>query len=407
MPTNPKTNELLDTPNKISLSLILVLGCISALTPFAIDMYLPAMPAMAKNLGVGANKVQITLTAYTIGFSIGQLVYGPLADSYGRRRILLSGTLFFTFAAVICALANSIDVLIYIRILQGFTGAAVSVVVQTIIRDMFHGAALARVMSFVLLVMSLAPLVSPIIGGHLTAWLGWRSIFWTLASFAILVMVLTSFKIPETLPAKYRQPLKVQTVLRNYISVISNSSATGLMLANGFSFAGMFAFFTAGPFVYIDLYGLTPKMYGYLYGLNITGMIIVNGINGFLLKRLRSQSILRLSLCIQLMAGIGLLAAWLSGMGLWGNVLFVVLYFSTRSTIASNSMGLLLSDYPHMAGTVSSLAGTFRFGTSSLIGFIVAAMPSGFVWPMVLTMSLCALLSALFYWTMGRQHSGA
>ncbi|MGC9459960.1 Bcr/CflA family multidrug efflux MFS transporter, partial [Vibrio genomosp. F10] len=226
----------------------------------------------------------------------------------------------------------------------------------------------ARAMSFVTLVMTIAPLLAPMIGGHLAIWFGWRSIFWVLAVFAVVVILLVVWKIPETLPVEKRHPLRLGTTIRNYLGLFRNPTAMGLIFSGAFSFAGMFAFLTGGSFVYIDIYGVRPDQFGYLFGLNIVAMIIMTSINGRLVKRVGSHAMLRFGLVIQLIAGIGLLGSWLLDLGLWGTVPFVVLFIGTISTIGSNTMGLLLSGYPNMAGTASSLAGTLRFGTGSIIG---------------------------------------
>ncbi|OEE37671.1 Bcr/CflA family multidrug efflux MFS transporter [Vibrio anguillarum] len=391
-----------NTPH-ISFLLFLVLGAIGALTPLAIDMYLPAMPAIAKDLGVSAGAVQMTLTAYTAGFAIGQLLHGPLADSYGRRPVLLIGVLLFGIAATVSATTQGIEALTYVRAAQGFAGAAAAVVIQAVVRDMFDREDFARAMSFVTLVMTVAPLAAPMIGGHLAIWFGWRSIFWVLAIFAAVVIALVVWKIPETLSAENRQPLRFRNIIRNYVQLSRNPVAMGLVFSGAFSFAGMFAFLTAGSFVYIDIYGVDPDQFGYLFGLNIVAMIIMTSLNGRMVKRVGSHAMLRFGLLIQLCAGIGLFIAWLLNLGLWGIVPFVVLFIGTLSTIGSNSMGLLLSGYPKMAGTASSLAGTLRFGTGSVVAAIVAMMPSDVEWPMIVVMTACSVLSSLFYWTLGRK----
>ncbi len=383
--------------------LFFVLGAIGALTPLAIDMYLPAMPSIAKDLGVTAGEVQITLTAYTAGFAIGQLLHGPLADSYGRRPVLIIGVLFFAIASMVSATTTGIDSLTWVRAAQGFAGAAAAVVIQAVVRDMFDREDFARAMSFVTLVMTVAPLVAPMIGGHLAIWFGWRSIFWVLAIFSAVVIAAVLWKIPETLAEENRQPLRVRSTFSNYFKLLSNPVAMGLILSSSFSFAGMFAFLTAGAFVYIGLYGVSPDEFGYLFGLNVVCLIGMTSLNGRIVKKMGSHWMLRFGLLLQLLAGVGLVIGWVLDLGLWGIVPFVMLFVGTISTIGSNSMALLLSGYPTMAGTASSLAGTLRFGTGSVIGAVVAVMPSDSAAPMIFVMSLCALLSALFYWLLGRK----
>lgn len=388
---------------QINFLLFLILGAIGALTPLAIDMYLPAMPTIARDLGVAEGAVQITLTAYTAGFAIGQLIHGPLADSYGRRPVLILGVLFFGIASLVSATTTGIEALTWVRTAQGFAGAAAAVIIQAVVRDMFDREDFARAMSFVTLVITIAPLVAPMIGGHVAVWFGWRAIFWILAIFSVVVIALVFWKIPETLTAEKKQPLRFGTTMRNYFRLCANPVAMGLILSGAFSFSGMFAFLTAGSFVYIDIYGVRPDHFGYLFGLNIVAMIIMTSINGRLVKKVGSHAMLRFGLTVQLIAGLGLFITWLLDLGLWGTVPFVVLFIGTLSTIGSNSMGLLLSGYPTMAGTASSLAGTLRFGIGSIIGAVVAMLPGGATWPMITVMSACSVLSAAFYWKFGRK----
>ncbi|WP_394125597.1 Bcr/CflA family multidrug efflux MFS transporter [Vibrio hepatarius] len=399
------SERTLEAPSapQISFILFLVLGAIGALTPLAIDMYLPAMPTIARDLGVTEGAVQITLTAYTAGFAIGQLIHGPLADSYGRRPVLILGVLFFGFASVVSATTTGIEALTWVRTAQGFAGAAAAVIIQAVVRDMFDREDFARAMSFVTLVITIAPLIAPMIGGYVAVWFGWRAIFWILAAFALVVIALVLWKIPETLKEENKQPLRVRTTLRNYKGLFKNPVAMGLIFSGAFSFAGMFAFLTAGSFVYIDIYGVRPDQFGYLFALNVVAMIIMTSINGRLVKKVGSHTMLRFGLIVQLIAGIGLFVTWLLDAGLWGTVVFVVMFIGTLSTIGSNTMGLLLSSYPTMAGTASSLAGTLRFGTGSIVGAVVAFMPNGVTWPMISVMSMCSIVSAACYWIFGRK----
>ncbi|MYM60415.1 Bcr/CflA family multidrug efflux MFS transporter [Vibrio sp. OCN044] len=383
--------------------LFFVLGAVGALTPLAIDMYLPAMPSLARDLGVAEGSVQITLTVYTAGFAIGQFIQGPLADSYGRRPVLIIGVALFAVASVMSALAEGIDALILIRGIQGFAGAAAAVIIQAIVRDMFDREDFSRAMSFITLVITIAPLIAPLLGGYIAIWFGWRGIFWVLAVFPLIVIALVLWKIPETLKEENRQPLHLVSILKHYASLCRNPVVVGLIFSGAFSFAGMFSFLTAGSFVYINIYHVEPNEFGYLFALNIIAMIIMTMINGRFVKKIGSHAMLKLALSIQLFAGVGLFVGWILDLGLWGTVPFVVLFVGTTATIGSNTMALLLSGYPTMAGTVSSLAGTLRFGTGSLMGGTIAFMPDGVVWPMISVMTTCSILSTTCYWIFGRK----
>lgn len=382
---------------KLSFLLILILGAISALTPLAIDMYLPAMPSIAREFGVNAGTIQITLTAYTAGFAIGQLLHGPLSDSYGRKPVLLLGILFFAIAAAVIAMSDSIDALIWGRAAQGFAGAAAVVVIQAIVRDMFAKEDFARTMSFIILVMTIAPLLAPLVGGYLAVWFGWRSIFWLLALVAFAVIIATSLAIPETLKPENKQSFSLRASIRHFYTLFTTPQAFGLIFTGAFSFAGMFAFLTAGSFIYIELYDVEVANVGYLFSLNILLMMLMTTFNGKYVKKLGSHFLLRMGLTIQLVASLLLVLGQLLDLGLWGVVIPVMLFVSTISTVGSNSMALLLNEYPEMAGTVSSLAGSLKFGTGALVAAAVSLLPSGSAWPMVLMMAFCGLLSMTFY----------
>ncbi|GAM75438.1 MFS family multidrug transport protein [Vibrio ishigakensis] len=386
-----------NSATQLSVMMFILLGAISALTPLAIDMYLPAMPAIAEDFGVGAGDVQITLTIYTLGFAIGQLFYGPLSDSVGRRPVLLGGVALFLVGAIGCTMAQTVETLIWVRAAQGFAGAAAAVVIQAVVRDLYESEDFARTMSFITLVMTMAPLAAPMIGGHISVVAGWRAIFAVLAIFAAIMLVAIYVRIPETLADENKQPFHVRTSLRNFASLLSNKQAVGLIMCGAFSFSGMFVFLTAGSFVYIDYFGVAPQHFGYLFALNILTMVFFTTLNGRVVKKFGSRNMLMFGLSIQLLAGIGLIVCWLGGFGLYAIVPCVMLYVGTISTVGSNSMALLLTKYPNMAGTTSSLAGTLRFGSGSIMGFVVAHMPGGESWPMLTMMGVCSFAAFLMF----------
>jgi DHA1 family bicyclomycin/chloramphenicol resistance-like MFS transporter len=249
--------------------------------------------------------------------------------------------------------------------------------------------------------MTIAPLVAPMIGGYVSVLLGWRAVFGVLVAYSTIMMFAIYYNIPETLDPKNRQPLHLRTSLRNYLSLLRNKQAVGLVLCGSFSFSGMFVFLTAGAFVYIDIFGVKPQNFGYLFALNVLTLIAFTMLNGRVVKRFGSEKMLMFGLSVQLVAGIGLFLCWVADLGLIFIVPCVMFMVGTISTIGSNSMGLLLNKYPRMAGTASSLAGTLRFGIGSIMGFIVAYLPGDQTWPMLLMMAACAVLSMTTYLYLG------
>lgn len=267
------------------LGLIFILGLLSMLMPLAIDMYLPSMPVIAAQFGVESGSVQMTLSAYMLGFAFGQLFYGPMSDSLGRKPVILWGTLIFAIAGCACAMAQSIDQLIGLRFLHGLAAAAASVVINALMRDMFTKDEFSRMMSFVILVMTIAPLLAPMIGGALLLWFSWHAIFWTMGAAALIGSLLVALFIKETLPKERRQRFHLRTTLGNFGSLFRHKRVLSYMLASAFSFAGMFSFLSAGPFVYIELNHVSPQHFGYYFALNIVFLFLTTLINSRNVRR--------------------------------------------------------------------------------------------------------------------------
>ncbi|MGL5954904.1 MAG: Bcr/CflA family multidrug efflux MFS transporter [Providencia rustigianii] len=378
------------------LGLILILGLLSMLMPLAIDMYLPSFPAMTGYFNVDEGHIQMTLNSYIFGFAIGQLFYGPMADSLGRKPVILGGVIVFAFASAACAVAESIDVFIWLRFLHGFAAAAASVVINALMRDMFTRDEFSRSMSFVVLVMTIAPLLAPILGGEMMRWFSWHAIFWSIAIAAVIAVVLVSCFIRETLPAEKRQTFHIGTTLRQFATLFRARQVLFYILASSFSFAGMFSFLNAGSFVYIDLNGVSPQHFGYYFGINIIFLFIMTTINSRFVRQFGAERMLYFGIIIQFIMGIWLLTTTALNMDFWTLVIGVAIYVSGIAMITSNSMAVILDNYPHIAGTVSSLAGTIRFSIGALIGTLLSMIPAKSAWPMVGSMVGCVALSMLF-----------
>lgn len=374
--------------------LIFILGLLSMLMPLAIDMYLPSMPTIARDFGVTEGDVQMTLNSYLIGFAAGQLVYGPMADALGRKPVILGGTLIFALASAGCAMSQDIGTFIGMRGLHGFAAAAASVVINALMRDMFTKDEFSRSMSFVVLVMTVAPLLAPIMGGMMMLWFSWHAIFWTIMIAALIAALLVLFFIRETLPKERRQPFRLRIMLGQFVTLFRQKRVLCYMVASGFSFAGMFSFLSAGSFVYIQLYGLTELEFGYCFALNIVFLFIMTTINSRYVRRFGALNMLRTGLVVQLLAGCWLVLAASVDLGFVALMIGVACYVGNIAMITSNAMAVILDDYPHMAGTASSLAGVLRFGIGAGVGAVVASFNMTTVWPMVGAMALCILIAA-------------
>jgi len=390
-----------------SFKIVFILGLLAMLMPLSIDMYLPALPVISAQFGVPAGSAQMTLSTYILGFALGQLFYGPMADSLGRKPVILGGTLVFAAAAVACALAQTIDHLIVMRFFHGLAAAAASVVINALMRDIYPKEEFSRMMSFVMLVTTIAPLVAPMAGGAVLVWFSWHVIFWILALAALLASAMIFFFIDETLPVERRQKFHIRTTIGNFASLFRHKRVLSYMLASGFSFAGMFSFLSAGPFVYIELNHVSPQHFGYYFALNIVFLFIMTIINSRFVRRVGALNMFRAGLWIQFVMAIWLVVSAFLGVGFWALVVGVVAFVGCVSMVSSNAMAVILDEFPHMAGTASSLAGTFRFGIGAIVGALLSMATFTTAWPMLWAMAFCATSSILFYLYASRPRKAA
>ncbi|WP_148569207.1 Bcr/CflA family multidrug efflux MFS transporter [Leclercia adecarboxylata] len=379
-----------------SFSIVFILGLLAMLMPLSIDMYLPALPVIAEQFGVPAGSAQMTLSTYILGFALGQLLYGPMADSLGRKPVVLGGTLVFAGAAAACAMAQSIDHLIVMRFFHGLAAAAASVVINALMRDIYPKEEFSRMMSFVMLVTTVAPLVAPMVGGAVLVWFSWHAIFWLLALAALLASAMIFFFIKETLPAEHRQKFHIRTTLGNFASLFRHKRVLSYMLASGFSFAGMFSFLSAGPFVYIELNHVSPQHFGYYFALNVVFIFVLTMINSRFVRRVGALNMFRIGLWIQFVMAAWMVVTAFFDVGFWTLVIGIAAFVGCISIVSSNAMAVILDEFPHMAGTASSLAGTFRFGIGAIVGALLSLATFTTAWPMLWSIALCATCSILF-----------
>ena len=385
-----------------SLFLLIMLGALAGLTPLSVDMYLPAIPSIAADLGARVEAVQLTISTFLIGFAIGQMFYGPLADSFGRKPVILFGLALFTLASVGCLLADNLPFLLFFRLLQAIGGAAGAVVVNALLRDLFQGEEVVRAMTLVILTSTLAPLVAPLLGGLLLRW-GWTSIFAVLVVLGGLLWLAILLLLPETLKSDDRQPLRWRTVLSNYALVLRHRRAMAGILASALVSGGMFAFISGSPYVYIQFFGVSPQHYGLLFGLNVLLLMVVTYINGRLVKRVGMLPMLRIGLGLMGLASLVLLFnGLLGGGGLWSIVIPVSCYVSQLGLIGANATSHALGFFPANAGTASALAGTLRFGIGALAGLVVNSFTATSPLPMAAVMACCGLLALVVYVGWGR-----
>ncbi len=388
---------------RLSFLAIPILGVMTGNAALSLDMYLPAFPTIAGDLGVGEADVQITMSTFLAGFAIGQAIYGPLSDRFGRRPVILIGLILYGLVSALCALSGQITDLVLLRALQGLAGASGSVLGRAVIRDVYEGPRLAKAMSLLMLVLTAGPMIAPLLGSVVLDFWGWRSIFWTLSAYAMLWSVLILLTIPETLAPERRSSIQPGPVAKAFAEVLSHKQAMGYTLTVALGFAGMFAYITATPFIYMDLYGVTPQEYAYFFAANVIAMAISTFVNGRLIGRVSSDTLLFVFTGILLVSSAMLIGAASTGIGgLWGLVIPLFFYVGSLSAIAANGIAGTLQFFGHIAGTASSVFGIFQFGFGSLAGWILASLSDGSPMPMAWVILACAILSSMAFHFMAR-----
>ena len=375
--------------------LILILGAIAALGPLSIDMYLPSLPAIGRDLHAGAGSVQMTATAYFIGLAVGQMIYGPVSDRFGRKKPLLFGLALYTVASVGCAFAPNIEALIGLRLLQALGGCAGMVITRAIVRDRYSVDDMARVLSSLVLVMGLAPILAPTLGGKIYLWFGWQAIFALLVGCGLLCMLAIVFGVDEV-QRERSPPLAIRRVAKDYLRIVSHRRFMGYALAGGSAQAGMFAYITASPFVFIDYFKLAPDHYGYLFGANDFGLIFASQLNARMIERFRAEKMLRAALRVYLLASLVMLASALSGFGgFWGVVLPLMVCTTSMGFMFPNAQAGAMAPFGDRAGMASAMLGTLQFALAGVSSVVVAGLHSGNAVGMAATIAFWALVAQL------------
>ncbi|GGT49907.1 multidrug effflux MFS transporter [Streptomyces althioticus] len=360
--------------SRAGLLVTFILGGLTAVTPLAMDMYLPALPEVTRSLSAPAATVQLTLTACLAGMALGQLVVGPMSDRWGRRRPLLVGLVIYVVATALCAFAPTVELLVACRLAQGLAGAAGIVIARAVARDLYDGVALARFFSTLMLISGMAPILAPLIGGQVLRFTDWRGVFVVLTVLGVLLTALVWAKLPETLDPADRHGGNVREALAPMRRLLADRVFAGYMLAGGFAFASLFAYVAASPFVMQEIYGASPQTFSLLFGLNSIGLMIMGQVNGkILVGRVRLDKALGAGLAVVVAAATALLLMSLGVFGETGLVpvaaaLFVLM--SSMGVVMPNTQTLPLMRARHAAGSASALLGT----TSFLIGAIASPL---------------------------------
>lgn len=369
----------------------LVLGLLSAVGPFATDMYLPALPAIGRSLGASTGQVQASLMAFFIAMGAGQIVYGPVSDMVGRRAPLYVGLVLFALGSIGCAMAGDIGTLVAFRFLQGMGACAGVVVPRAVVRDLHTGHDAARLMALLMLVFSVSPILAPLVGSLLTEWLGWRSVFWAILVLALASLLLVDFGLQETRPPAQRSASSLASALSGYGVLLRDRHFLGLVLIGAFGVSSFFTYLANSPFVLIDHFGLTPRQYGMAFSANAASFIGCAQLTGRLGRRIGLALLVQRAVAGFAIAMLSLTLLTLAGV----DRLFVLLAllfigFGFLGLVMPTTAVLALDRHGRIAGTASALMGTMQFLVGAAVMALVGLFLDGSALPMVAGIGLCA-----------------
>jgi DHA1 family bicyclomycin/chloramphenicol resistance-like MFS transporter len=376
----------------LPLSWLVLLGTLTAVGPLATDMYLSAFLVMEQELAARPGAVEFSLASFFIGMAFGQLFYGPLSDRFGRRPPLLAGLAIFGFASVGCALADSVPALVAWRFLQAVGGCAGVVIARAVVRDRCAAREAARAFSLLILVFGLAPILAPLLGGWLVTVLGWRAIFALLALYGAGSLWAVYRLLPETHDTRHAPPLRLGRVLSDYGHLLASRSLLGYTLVSALAFAGMFAYIAGSPFVLMQLYGIPVEDFGWLFGLNALGFVVLSQVNAHLLKTMPLSMLLQRALWVPALAGLALaLCAAANWLPLPLVQIGFFLYVASLGFIGPNATAAALATHGQLAGTASALMGAVQFVMATLAGALVGLGHDGTATPLMGLMGLCGV----------------
>jgi len=376
--------------------LILILGLLSAIGPFSIDMYLPGFPAIAQSLGTTVDRVSYSLSSFFIGLCAGQLMVGPLLDRFGRKVPLCIGLVLYIVASVGCSMATTVEALIAFRFVQALGCCVGMVAPNAMVRDFFPVAENAKVFSLLILILGVSPILAPTVGSYVVAGFGWPMVFLVLAVVTALILGIVFLKLPESKGADPTVSLMPKPILKGYSDVLKQSQFTTYAFAGAIASASLFAYLAGSPFVFMELYDATEQQYGWIFALIAAGLIGSSQLNNFILKRYNSAQIIRVVLLTQSSLGLLLVAGTFMGvLGLSGTIFLMFLFLSCQGFTFPNTAALAMAPFTKGAGSASALMGALQMAFGALASALVGIFFNQTALPMVVIMASCSTLGLL------------
>lgn len=371
--------------------LVLTLGILNALTPFTIDLYLPAFPQVAADLDIAVTRMSLSVSVYFIGFALGQVLYGPLLDRFGRKPPILAGLLLYIAATVGCMCAGTFAQLLLFRFVAALGGCAASVGAVSMVRDYFPARDAAKVFSMLMLVLSASPLLAPSIGSLLIATFGWRMLFGVLMALALVDVLLVSFALPDGYTPDRSIRLRLRPIVGTFLDVLRQPQFRTYVAAGALSFAGLFVFVAGSPALFMDVFGVGPRGFGLIFAILAGGMVAGGQLNHLLLRLADGHTVFRRALIVQVMVGAALLLGTLTmDLGLHATVVLLLSFLVCAGITYPNAAALALEPFTRNVGSASALLGFLQLGCGSLAAALVGLADESGTWPMALVMASCS-----------------
>ena len=376
------------------IQLILILGSLTALGPFSIDMYLPGFSGIAKDLHTTVAKVSMSLSSYFIGISAGQLLYGPLLDRFGRKKPLFVGLMVYILASLGCIYVNNIDTFIFLRFIQAIGSCAATVASVAMVRDLFPVKDIPKVFSLLMLVLGLSPMLAPTIGGYVTEDFGWHIVFLILMCMGIAILIASQVGLPNSYKPDTSISLKPKPIISNFMKVLKEPQFYTYAFTGSIAFSGLFTYVAASPIVFMDIYHVDAKTYGWIFAFMSVSFIGSSQLNSLLLKKFSSEQMILAALISQSVISIIFLVLSVNNLlGLYETIAMLFLFLGCLGISNPNTAGLTMAPFAKNAGSASALMGAIQLGLGALASFAVGVFVKDSVAPMVLIMTVTTLIA--------------
>jgi MFS transporter, DHA1 family, multidrug resistance protein len=388
--------------NKNRTILILILGLLSAIGPFSIDTYLSGFPIIAQDLGVTVDFVSYTLSSFFIGISIGQMLYGPLLDRFGRKKPLMIGLTIYVMASIACALVPNIELLILFRLLQALGGCVGMVSSRAIVRDVFPVHESAKIFSILILILGVSPMIAPTVGSYMIVNLGWHSVFWLQGGMGLFILLAVIFYLSETKKADPSMSLHPTEITKTFWGIFKNPQFFTYAFAGSMVSGGVYAYVSGSPYVFMKIFGLSEQQFGWNFSLLAGGLILSSQLNNLVLRKFFSEKIVKYSLSIQTILGLLLFGFAIFGwLNIYSAIVLIFLFLSCQGFSFPNASALSLAPFTKEAGSASALMGALQMGIGALGAALVGYLSDGTSLPMTGVMAACALLGLTIF-SLGR-----